>query len=123
MEENSKALRQWRKQQEYEQRFNKRLRAFDVGVIRGKKAGEAWLPNFGGVWNSGPRHQTREAFREETGLGRKGLSESENGMTSLHRLVQSKGEGMTEEEKKKVIEESKQQVFEKIQMRMHQQKL
>ena len=94
-----------------------------MGVIRGKKAGETWLPNFGGVWNSGPRHQTREAFREETGLGRKGLSASENGMSSLYHLVQSKGEGMTEEEKKKVIEESKQQVFEKIQMRMHQKKL
>ena len=74
--EDSKAMRQWKKQKEYEERYNKRFRALDVGVVRGKKASEEWLPNFGGVWNSGPRSENRSSFHNERMEGKKMGKES-----------------------------------------------
>lgn len=115
--ENSKAMRQWKKQKEYEERYNKRFRALDVGVVRGKKAKEDWLPNFGGVWSTGPRQQNRNSFRSEK-LGIKEEVGRENTISELTAFIQTGGEGMTEEEKQFVLEKSKKAVFNKIQARM-----
>ena len=73
------------------------------------------MPNFGGVWGTGPRRETREAFRER-------MKEPEVGpesmVSNLQRLVQSGGQSMNEEEKRRVVEESKEAVLRKIQLRM-----
>lgn len=115
--ENSKAMRQWKKQMEYEERYNKRFKALDVGVVRGKKAKEDWLPNFGGVWSTGPRQQNRNSFRAEK-MGDKKEVGSGSTITELSSFVNSGGNGMTEEEKRLILESSKKKVFEKVQLRM-----
>ena len=113
--EDSAAMRTWKKTKEREERYRKKLRALDVVVVRGKKAGEDWLPNFGGVWGTGPRRETREAFRERMKERQVG---PESTVSDLQRLVQSGGQSMNEEEKRRVVEESKEAVLKKIQLRM-----
>ena len=108
-------MRTWKKTKEREERYRKKLRALDVGVVRGKKAGEDWLPNFGGVWGTGPRRETREAFRERMKERQVG---PESTVSDLQRLVQSGGQSMNEEEKRRVVEKSKEAVLKKIQLRM-----
>lgn len=115
--EDSKAMRQWKKQKEYEERYNKRFRALDVGVVRGKKASEEWLPNFGGVWNSGPRSENRSSFHNERMEGKKIGKGSV--ISSLNSFISKGGEGYSKEETERILEESKKAVFNKIQVRMH----
>ena len=115
--EDSKAMRQWKKQKEYEERYNKRFRALDVGVVRGKKASEEWLPNFGGVWNSDPRSENRSSFHNERMEGKKMGKESV--VSSLNSFILKGGEGYSKEETERILEESKKAVFNKIQVRMH----
>lgn len=110
-------MRQWKKQKEYEERFSKRFRALDVGVVRGKKASEEWLPNFGGVWNSGPRSENQSSFRNERMEGKKVGKESV--VSSLNSFISNGGEGYSKEETERILEESKNAVFNKIQVRMH----
>lgn len=126
--EESRSMRQWKKQQEWEQRFNKRLRALDVGVVRGKKASEDWLPNFGGVWESGSRHATRVSFLSALQEGKnaelygkraeKKKVGPESTLESLSQLVKTGGKGLTDEEKQKIVDDSKKALMEKIQLRM-----
>lgn len=123
--EDSKAMRQWRKQKDFEERYNKRLRALDVGVVRGKTAGQEWLPNFGGVWTSGSRQNTRDGFRQKHGYPNQFQNTQEQNVVTrdsqvsmLTELVSTGGKGMSEEMKQKVINDSKKKVYEKIQKRM-----
>lgn len=110
-------MRQWKKQKEYEERYTKRFRALAVGVVRGQKVQEDWLPNFGGVWSTGSRQESRAVFREET-IGKKVLG-PESCVSDLASFVSSGGAGLSEDAKKRVLEESKRRVFAKIQQRMH----
>ena len=129
--EDSRSMRQWKKQREWEQRFNKRLRALDVGVVRGKKASEDWLPNFGSVWESGSRHETRASFLDalQQGenarlYGRGGAQRQEkkvgpeSTLKGLSQLVKTGGQGLTEEQKQRIVDDSKKALMEKIQIRM-----
>ena len=92
-------MRQWKKQQEWEQRFNKRLRALDVGVVRGKKA-------------SGKNAELYGKRAEKKKVG------PESTLESLSQLVKTGGEGLTDEEKQKIVDDSKKALMEKIQLRM-----
>lgn len=148
--EDSRSMRQWKKQREWEQRFNKRLRALDVGVVRGKKASEDWLPNFGSVWESGSRHETRASFLgalqegENVRLygqngarlyGQNGARHGKEGgalrgpekkvgpestLRGLNQLVKTGGKGLSEEQKQQIVDESKKALMEKIQIRMRE---
>lgn len=148
--EESRSMRQWKKQREWEQRFNKRLRALDVGVVRGKKASEDWLPNFGSVWESGSRHETRASFLgalqegENVRLygqngarlyGQNGARHGKEGgalrgpekkvgpestLRGLNQLVKTGGKGLSEEQKQRIVDESKKALMEKIQIRMRE---
>lgn len=148
--EDSRSMRQWKKQREWEQRFNKRLRALDVGVVRGKKASEDWLPNFGSVWESGSRHETRASFLgalqegENVRLygqngarlyGQNGARHGKEGgalrgpekkvgpestLRGLNQLVKTGGKGLSEEQKQRIVDESKKALMEKIQIRMRE---
>lgn len=148
--EDSRSMRQWKKQREWEQRFNKRLRALDVGVVRGKKASEDWLPNFGSVWESGSRHETRTSFLgalqegENVRLygqngarlyGQNGARHGKEGgalrgpekkvgpestLRGLNQLVKTGGKGLSEEQKQRIVDESKKALMEKIQIRMRE---
>ena len=148
--EDSLSMRQWKKQREWEQRFNKRLRALDVGVVRGKKASEDWLPNFGSVWESGSRHETRASFLgalqegENVRLygqngarlyGQNGARHGKEGgalrgpekkvgpestLRGLNQLVKTGGKGLSEEQKQRIVDESKKALMEKIQIRMRE---
>ena len=140
--EESRSMRQWKKQREWEQRFNKRLRALDVGVVRGKKASEDWLPNFGSVWESGSRHETRASFLGALQEGenarlygqngaRRGKEEGalrgpekkvgpESTLRGLNQLVKTGGKGLSEEQKQRIVDESKKALMEKIQIRMRE---
>lgn len=148
--EDSRSMRQWKKQREWEQRFNKRLRALDVGVVRGKKASEDWLPNFGSVWESGSRHESRTSFLgalqegENVRLygqngarlyGQNGARHGKEGgalrgpekkvgpestLRGLNQLVKTGGKGLSEEQKQRIVDESKKALMEKIQIRMRE---
>ena len=148
--EDSRSMRQWKKQREWEQRFNKRLRALDVGVVRGKKASEDWLPNFGSVWESGSRHETRASFlgalqegenvrlygqngarlygqngarRGKEGGALRGPEKKvgpESTLRGLNQLVKTGGKGLSEEQKQRIVDESKKALMEKIQIRMRE---
>mgnify|MGYP005768320239 CR=1 FL=1 len=148
--EDSRSMRQWKRQREWEQRFNKRLRALDVGVVRGKKASEDWLPNFGSVWESGSRHETRASFLgalqegENVRLygqngarlyGQNGARHGKEGgalrgpekkvgpestLRGLNQLVKTGGKGLSEEQKQRIVDESKKALMEKIQIRMRE---
>lgn len=148
--EDSRSMRQWKKQREWEQRFNKRLRALDVGVVRGKKVSEDWLPNFGSVWESGSRHETRASFLgalqegENVRLygqngarlyGQNGARHGKEGgalrgpekkvgpestLRGLNQLVKTGGKGLSEEQKQRIVDESKKALMEKIQIRMRE---
>lgn len=113
--ETGEAMRRWRKQKEFEQRFQKRHQALHVGVVRGKEAGEDWLPNFGSVWESGSRAKTRIGFQQaKVGPG--------SMLGDLEKLVKSGGKDVSEKEKQRIIRESKKKVMEKIQLRMRAEK-
>lgn len=104
-------MRQWRKQKEFEERYQKKHRALDVGVVRGKEAKDDWLPNFGSVWESGSRAQTRLGFMQpNVGPG--------SMLQELRTLAESGGKGMSESEKNRIIHESKEKLLRKIQLRM-----
>ena len=132
--EDSRSMRQWRKQREWEQRFNKRLRALDVGVVRGKKASEDWLPNFGSVWESGSRHETRASFLGALQEGENARLYGQNSalrgpekkvgpestLRGLNQLVKTGGKGLSEEQKQRIVDESKKALMEKIQIRMRE---
>lgn len=148
--EDSRSMRQWKKQREWEQRFNKRLRALDVGVVRGKKASEDWLPNFGSVWESGSRHETRASFLGALQEGENARLYGQNGtrlygqngarhgkeggalrgpekkvgpestLRGLNQLVKTGGKGLSEEQKQRIVDESKKALMEKIQIRMRE---
>lgn len=148
--EDSRSMRQWKKQREWEQRFNKRLRALDVGVVRGKKASEDWLPNFGSVWESGSRHETRASFLGALQEGENVRLYGQNGarlygqngarhgkevgalrgpekkvgpestLRGLNQLVKTGGKGLSEEQKQRIVDESKKALMEKIQIRMRE---
>ena len=113
--EKGEAMRRWRKQKEFEQRFQKRHQALNVGVVRGKEAAEDWLPNFGSVWESGSRAKTRIGFQQaKVGPG--------SMLGDLEKLVKSGGKDVSEKEKERIIRESKKKVMEKIQLRMRTEK-
>ena len=148
--EDSRSMRQWKKQREWEQRFNKRLRALDVDVVRGKKASEDWLPNFGSVWESGSRHETRASFLGALQEGENARLYGQNGtrlygqngarhgkeggalrgpekkvgpestLRGLNQLVKTGGKGLSEEQKKRIVDESKKALMENIQIRMRE---
>ena len=110
-------MQAWKKAKEFEQRYRKKLRALDVGVVRGRKANNEWLPNFGGVWNSGSRRDGRIEFKSKIDESKPTVGK-ESIVNALQRLVNSEGKDMSEEEKHKVIQQSKQAVLQKIQLRM-----
>ena len=114
-------MRAWKKAKEYEQRYRKKLRALDVGVVRGRQANTEWLPNFGGVWNSGSRRDGRIEFKSKMHESQP-IVGKESMINALQRLVSAEGKGMSEEEKHTVIQQSKQAVLEKIQLRMKQKR-
>ena len=114
-------MRAWKKAKEFEQRYRKKLRALDVGVVRGKKANEEWLPNFGGVWNSGSRRDGRVEFKSHQSETQQSIGK-ESVVNALQRLVNEGGEGMSEKEKNEIIQQSKKEVLRKIQIRMKQNK-
>ena len=148
--EDSRSMRQWKKQREWEQRFNKRLRALDVGVVRGKKASEDWLPSFGSVWESGSRHETGASFLGALQEGENARLYGQNGarlygqngarhgkeggalrgpekkvgpestLRGLNQLVKTGGKGLSEEQKQRIVDESKKALMEKIQIRMRE---
>lgn len=110
-------MRAWKKAKEHEQRYRKKHKALDVGVVRGKQAKEDWLPNFGGVWNGGTRRVGRIEFRDQMMGGTQEIGEG-SVISALQRLVSEGGKGMNEEEKDRIIQESKEAVLRKIQIRM-----
>ena len=102
-----------------------------MGVVRGKKASEDWLPNFGSVWESGSRHETRTSFLDalQQGenarlYGRGGAQRQEkkvgpeSTLKGLSQLVKTGGQGLTEEQKQRIVDDSKKALMEKIQIRM-----
>ena len=112
--EDSSAMRAWKRAKEQEQRYRKKLRALDVGVVRGRPSKDDWLPNFGSVWESGPRRETREGFQKAT---RPSVG-PESVVSALQTLVANGGKGMSEEEMNAVVERSKSVVMKKIQLWM-----
>ena len=126
------------------------LSALDVGVVRGKKASEDWLPNFGSVWESGSRHETRASFlgalqegenvrlygqngarlygqngarRGKEGGALRGPEKKvgpESTLRGLNQLVKTGGKGLSEEQKQRIVDESKKALMEKIQIRMRE---
>ena len=109
-------MRAWKRVKEQEQRYRKKLRALDVGVVRGRPTKDDWLPNFGSVWESGPRRETREGFQMAT----RPVVGPESVVPALQTLVANGGKGMSEEEMNAVVEQSKSVVMKKIQLRMSQ---
>lgn len=110
-------MRAWKKAKEHEQRYRKKHKALDVGVVHGKQAKEDWLPNFGGVWNGRTRREGRIEFRNQMMNGRNKVGEG-SVISALQKLVSEGGNGMNEEEKGRIIQESKEAVLRKIQIRM-----
>lgn len=107
-------MRAWNSAKEQEQRYRKKLRALDVGVVRGRPTNEDWLPNFGSVWESGPRRETRAGFQKTT----RPVVGPESVVSALQTLVTSGGKGMSEEAMNEIVERSKGAVMKKIQLRM-----
>ena len=109
-------MRAWKRVKEQEQRYRKKLRALDVGVVRGRPTKDDWLPNFGSVWESGPRREPREGCQRAT----RPVVGPESVVPALQTLVANGGKGMSEEEMNAVVEQSKSVVMKKIQLRMSQ---